>query len=210
MRERRGGNQVADRVDARHGGAHLTVDHHEAAFVHHHTRALEPDVLGPGSTADADDDHIDFEITGLVAAMRVQGECFTAVVPRDADAGLHRDAPLLERARDHIGHLLVDARQDVGQRFEDRHLAADIREVRRELTTDRAAADDRGTTRNLIHGEHVIRRQDALTVEVEPRDRTRRGARRENQRITGELRAVRDPHVMRRRVDHRAGAGDHR
>ena len=69
--------------------------------------------------------------------------------------------PRFLNARDDlVGGLLVDAGEDRGQRLEQRDLAADVGEVRRELAADRAAADDRGARRDLVELEQVVGRED--------------------------------------------------
>ena len=55
---------------------------------------------------------------------------------------------LLERAHDRLRDLLVDAGEDLRQRLEDRDLGAGVDEERRELATDRAAADHRDARRD--------------------------------------------------------------
>ena len=78
---------------------------------------------------------------------------------------------LLNDRADDVGRLDVDAGQDARQRLEERHLAADVGQQRRELAADRAAADDQHAGRHLVELEHVVGRQDALAVEVEPGQR---------------------------------------
>jgi hypothetical protein len=55
---------------------------------------------------------------------------------------LHLDAALLERAHRGSRDLLVDAREDLRQHFEDRDLGTGVDEERRELTSDCTATDD--------------------------------------------------------------------
>ena len=71
----------------------------------------------------------------------------SAAVAGDGHAGAHVDAPLLERAQDDLGDVLVAAGQDLRQRLEDRDLGAEVAHHRRELAADGAAADDRRRSR---------------------------------------------------------------
>ena len=61
--------------------------------------------------------------------------------------GAHVDPPLLERALDDAGHVVVAAREDLGEGLEDGDLGAQVAEVRGELAADRAPADDRRPSR---------------------------------------------------------------
>ena len=107
--------------------------------------------------------------------------------------------------------LLVDAGQDLRQRFEDRDLGADVDEERRELAADRAAADRPRRARDTVELEHVIGRQHALAVELEART----GERARRRPVASDDVACRAPRCRRTRDRaavgrERAGAGDDR
>jgi hypothetical protein len=119
----------------------------------------------------------------------------------DRDAGQHLHPALLERADDDVAGLLVNAGQDRGQRLEDCHLAPDVRQIRRELATDRAPTDDRGARRYLVELEEVVGREDLLPVELQSGQLAGQRAGGEDQCVAHELGAVVDAHVVRGRVD---------
>ena len=115
---------------------------------------------------------------------------------------------LPERAADDVGRFDVDAGQDAGQRLDQRHVAADVAQQRRELAADRARADDQHSARYLVEHQHVVGVEDAVAVELEPGQRPRERAGRQDQPGALELRAVRHAHVTGAGVDQRARPRD--
>ena len=108
------------------------------------------------------------------------------VVAGDLDTGAHVDALPLERAEDDAHDVLVDAREDLGQRLEHRDLAAEVVEHRGELAADGAAADDGHPLRHLAELEHLVGGEDRAT-DVEAGDGPRHRARRQDHRVAVEL-----------------------
>ena len=132
-----------------------------------------------------------------------------ALDARDAHAGVRRDAPLLERARRaRRTHRRRRRGAGAGSASSSVTSAPDVGEERRELAADRAGADDRDAPGHLLELEHVIGREDALPVELEPGKRARRRAGREDQRVAAHLGAVGETHRGIGAGDDRAGAGD--
>ena len=187
----------------------MIVDDDEATVVDVDARSLEPGTFRTRAPADAHDDRVDLERLRRIAGRVPHGQR-VAIDTFDRDARDDLDAALLERAHHLVGRLLVDAGQDRGHRLEQRHLAADVREVRRELAPDRATTDDRGARGDLVQHEEVIGGQDLRAVERDAGELTGHGSGREDQRVAHELGAVRHPDVVGRRVHDRAGAGDDR
>ena len=143
--------------------------------------ASSPTPFGPRAAPDAHHHAVDRERLVLaVLALVAHDELGRAAVEAgDAHAGLHLDAALGERAHDRLRDLLVDAAEHLRERFEDRHLGADVDEERRELAADRAAADDRDAPRHPADLQDVVGGEHARAVELEAgRRRARAGPSR--------------------------------
>ena len=102
------------------------------------------------------------------------------LVAVDLDAGADVDAPLLERAHDDVGDVVVAAGQDLGQRLEDRDLGAEVGHDRGELAADGAAADDDRATTAAVEHQHLVGGHDEAAVDLEAGDRAGHRARRED------------------------------
>ena len=139
--ERRRGDGVADRPHAGLAGAAELVDLDEAAVVDLHAGAVEAEVVGVGrrptdTTTTSTSRASPPDLHGGAGA--ASGEW-----PVDLDAGADVDAAALEALLDDLGDVLVEAREDLRQRLEDRDLGAEVGQHRGELAADDAAADDR-------------------------------------------------------------------
>ena len=155
----RGGDHVPDGEDALLAGAHVLVDLDEAPVVELDARARRrpgrPTVAGgrprrpppPPSTSSPSPK------CTVVPARRRSGVWPVTLTPVRTV-----DAPLLERAQHHVGDVLVAAGQDLGQRLEDGHLAAQVAHHRGELAADGPAADHDGRGRQPLEARAPRRR----------------------------------------------------
>ncbi len=134
--------------------------------------AGQAETLGQGTPAHRHDDDVDLE---RFLALHLDGgaRCPWRVAG-DPCAGQHRHAAALERAEHDVDHVLVDPGEDLGQRFDDGHVGAEVAHHRGELAADGAAADDRHPWRHRGEVEHFVAGQDratALEIGDEPRHR---------------------------------------
>ena len=102
------------------------------------------------------------------------------LVPGDADAGSHGDPPLGEGPDDDVGHVLVAAGEDLGQRLEERDPHPEIGEHRGELATDGPGADHGRRAWQLAQVQQLVRGLDITPVHLETGKRPRDGARGEH------------------------------
>ena len=87
-------------------------------------------------------------------------------VTADRDAGAHVDALLLEGLKDDLGHVLVAARQDLGQRLEDGHRGAQVGQGWARTRSRSLPADDDGTIRDARDVENRRRSRPARQLEA--------------------------------------------
>src|SRR6185369_4233451 len=91
-----------------------------------------------------------------------------------------RDALLAERFFELGGNRLVLDRDEPRQQLEDRHVAAEAVEDRRELDADRAAAHDRKRGGHLAQIDGFVARNDALAIDLDARHAARRRSGRDD------------------------------
>ncbi len=128
-----------------HAGPTDRIDDDVAAIVDLDRGVLEAERLAGRSSSDADHDGL---CVHLLAVTEVHGHTVViGVLTGHHHVGVNVDPPLLEGTFDHLAAVHIGAEQDVGQRFDDRDLGAQIAHHRGELTADGAAADDDGRIR---------------------------------------------------------------
>ena len=118
---------------------------------------------------------------------------------RDLRAGEDGDSELLEVRADLLGDVAVEAREELLGAVEDRDGGAELREHRRELEADRAAADD-GELRRM-RGDVLDLRgvEDARVVDARDGRADRDGAGVDDDRLGGDgelVGAARDAHGL--------------
>ena len=181
VRQHRRTRDVADRVDARHVGLAVAVDH-DGAAVGLHAELLQPEVLDIADDADRRDDAIDRHL--LRAALAVvdgRGDAVGLLVELGhLGAGDDLDALLLELLARERGDLGVLDRQDLRQHLDDGHLGAHRAVERRELDADRAGADRPAATSASCPGSSPRNR--STPVSCPARCRAARAAARRSPR----------------------------
>ena len=180
------GDEVTDRPRPFDRGAAQLVDLHEATVVDLDTRPLEAEGLRERPAADGDDDEIGLD---RLAAVDLD-DCSAALlrrVPGHGDTGADVDALAPERLHDHVGDVLVAARQDLRQPLEDRHLRAEVGEHRRELAPDGTATDHDRRGRQRREVEELVGGDDEGALDIEAGDRPRHRSGGEDHRVGGEL-----------------------
>ena len=160
------GDDVTHGPHAVHTGALVLVGRHEAAPVHLDAQPVGHQAFRAGAPAHRHDDC--FGVEGLVHRLhRRRRAVLGRRVPLDLHAGDDVDAPLLERADEKAGDVVVAAREDGVECLQDRHLGAEVGQERRELTPDDAAADDHGRGGERLEVEELVGRHDQSTVDLE-------------------------------------------
>src|ERR1051326_8585917 len=206
VRERRSGNDVADRVDVRLGGAHELVDLHHAALIELHFRLFESAVFGDGATAGRGEHEI--RLDDLLLSFERHRRLHTVVghfTGVDFRVGVDVDSLLLEETREFLRHLFVFDRKKLRHYFDDRRLRAEARVDRRELASDGTGADDEQRLRHFLQQKDVIGVDDALSVRLDVRQVFGNGAHRQDDVLRGDLLAVDVDRVL---VDEFSEAGD--
>src|SRR5581483_3026972 len=199
-------HDVADRIDARDVRAHEFIDLNEAALIDLDLRLVEARRLRHGAAAGRGEDELGLDDDLL--ALRLDRRLHAGIGDLTREhlrVGVDVDSLLLEDARELLRDILILDRQELRHHFDDRHLRAEAREDRRELTTDCTRADDQHRLRHFGETEDVIGVDDALAVRLDVRKVLGHGAHRENDVLRREALAV---DLDRLRVDHCTHAGD--
>ena len=89
---------------------------------------------------------------------------------------MNGDALLLERLLQLGRNRFVFGRDDARQQLDDRHLAAEAAEDRRELHADRAAAENDHRLRHLAQRDGFVARDDPLAIDLHARNASRHGS----------------------------------
>ena len=96
----------------------------------------------------------------------------------DRGARLHRDALLAKRLLQLRRDGLVLERDEAGQQLEERDLAPEPAEDRRELDADRTCAQNGQRLRHVSQVDRLVARDDARPIDLDARHAARRGAGR--------------------------------
>src|SRR5581483_1483707 len=169
---------VADGVDVRNGGAATLVRSDALAAVELDADLLEAEALDERPAADGDEHQVGLH---RLAVAEVHGQLGAVVVDAGALlAELQRDPAALELLRQLLRGVSVLLRDERVEHLDDRHLAAEAREDRRELAPDDATAEDDEPTRHLLLREQSRRVDAARRVEARNRRPERERARRDD------------------------------
>ena len=176
VRQHRAGDDVADRIDAFHGGGKMRIDLHAAAAVERNAGFLQAKAFGVGHPADADQHHVGFELLRRAAGRGFDGHrqhLARGINRGDLGAELEHKALLLQQALELPGDFAVHAGQDAVEEFDHHDLGTEPVPHRAELEPDHAGADDQQFLRHLFERQRAGRRHDALLVDLDalqPRD----------------------------------------
>ena len=152
MRERRAGDEVADRVDALDRRAQRAVDLDQAAVVELDARFVEPERLDVRPAAGGDDEVVD--LAGLVAV----GErdlVVAALDVLDRRAGVDLDVLLGEAAAGDLGDVGVLGREHAVERLEEQDLGAEAAVGGGDLRAGRARAEHRELSSGSSSSAHA-------------------------------------------------------
>src|SRR5690606_10705360 len=176
VRELQARHDVADGVDAGHGGLQLVVDHHEAA-VELHADLFVSEVRGQRAAADGDEQEVGLH--GLAVLERHDDARLVLGHAREAHAELVLDAATTEGALEVLRDRLVLVRHEVRQRLDDGDVGAPALPDARELDTDHAAAEHGHLLRHEVEGEGLLGGDNA-SADLETGERARVGTGRED------------------------------
>ncbi len=157
--------------------------------------SLEAETLDARAAADRDEHEVG--VDGL-AVPEVDGQ--RAVLLLDLRALLlevQRDAAPPELLRELLRRVLVLLRDERGKHLDDRHLAPEPAEDRRELAADDASAEDDEPLRNLVAREQAGRVDAQRRVEALDGRTEREGAGRDDSRLEGDVLTALDGDLVR-------------
>ena len=172
-------DDVADRRDALNAGAICGVDAHVSLL------EIEPDAFGVQSGRHRPAAGRDEQVIGAqffrravrLLKLKIDAVC-RRFRRRDLRVRVARDPLPAKRLLQLFRHRLVFDRHEPREQLENRHVAAEPPENRRELDADRAASHDRDRFRHLTQGDRFVARNDASAIDLDagnaPRRRTGR------------------------------------
>src|SRR6185436_11622232 len=151
------------------------------SLVELHADVLEPEPLDNRTAPDRYEHQI--RLDGLAVAEMHRQLGAVVLDLRALLLEMQCDAALAELLRKLLRGVDVFLRNEVRQHLDDRHLAAEAVEDRRELAADDAAAEDNQTLRHRRLGEEPLRVDAAVGVEPVDRRPQRERARRDDRRL---------------------------
>src|SRR4051812_43456908 len=191
VRERRAGDEIADRIDAVAARLQRAVDLDEAVVLALDAGVVQPEALDVGAAPGRDDEPVD------LGALATVGELHARVARLDVldrGAGDDLDALLLEAALGDLGDLGVLARQHAVDHLQEVDLGAEAHVGRGDLGPGRAGADDRQRARHLLERPRLLGADDA-PAEVRAGDALRHRPGREDHALRRLVLVVADADV---------------
>ena len=168
MRQHRATHDIANRPNAVYAGCAVVVDFDKPALTRLQSTIVRQQTVDKRTPPDADDDAIEFFIDRLAIRILVrQGHgitphCTAGHFAAEADIQPLPGENLLRLA----GNLLVHRRQEVRQRFNDNHVAAQPPPDTAQLEADDAGADDAQALRYLVKFQRAGGVDDHLVVDA--------------------------------------------
>ena len=165
MRKHGAGGDVANRVDARRGGAVMWVNRDAAFLVAFNAHLFKAEALGVGAAANCHQNFIGFKLELFAVLFRSENRVGTVLVETgDFGAKVKIEALFFEEAFGGFGDILVKPCRDVGKEFDDLDLGAKACPDRAEFEADRARTNDRQLFRYFGEGDGFVAADNSFAI----------------------------------------------